>query len=560
MRKNGGVKVAKKIYMFLFSAVLAGIFVPGCAVYYADEQPAYDYKYYPVHDHNVRTVSTVPEYTKAAPEHNFIPASDTALEPTIVIAAGLEVRRKGNIQLFLNNGRQVAAWTYNGNGTITKTGARISGTVMAYNPGGYLKEKIEYRDNMRNGICRYYYDNGSLSEKIMFHNDLMDGEYESYYRDGRLMKRGIYRSGKKEGLFRDYYENKNVSQETEYEGDIRHGKSTVYDESGKNRGSEFYDHGVKRNDGADEKYKVQQDAQKRSALEYNREYKNVVSPEGSAKEPKSHDDAWENYKKTKQMAGSGAVNNTNSVQSARAVNAEVKNGNTVQPDMNKPGNDVNMEPVKQTIFKRTKPTDQTTQQAGHVTRTVEIQAGYVTRTVEAQAGHVTRTVEAQAGHATRTVEAQAVPVTRTVEAQAGHATRTVEAQAGHVTRTVEAQAVPVTRTVEAQSGHVTRTVEAQAGHVTRTVEAQAVPVTRTVEAQAAPETQSDAIKIGSDVTGTDEVQNENKVNLFLVQKRAGNGSGDPNKISSDTNSQAVEKENTVQSGFTNSNSGNNNQQ
>ena len=74
---------------------------------------------------------------------------------------------------------------------------------------GHLASIETYKDDVRNGFCKYYYENGVLQSTGYFRGNSVDGEFRSYYKSGIL------------------YEIKN------YEDNVRNGWTIYYDTLGR---------------------------------------------------------------------------------------------------------------------------------------------------------------------------------------------------------------------------------------------------------------------------------------------------------------------------------------
>ena len=63
-----------------------------------------------------------------------------------------------------------------------------------------MKEVGEWKDDLKHGLFSYY-ENGKIKEKIKYKNDIKNGSYESFYENGKKEYLGEYKNGKKTGYW-----------------------------------------------------------------------------------------------------------------------------------------------------------------------------------------------------------------------------------------------------------------------------------------------------------------------------------------------------------------------
>ena len=121
-----------------------------------------------------------------------------------------------NIQIFYRDGREIARWVYNDNGTIKKEGKKVTGIVRMYHPEGMLSSEMTYRNGELNGRYLLLSEQGRIEEEGAFKNNELDGSWKQYYDTGSVKLEGVYRIGKRNGSFRLYFPNGMLQEEETY--------------------------------------------------------------------------------------------------------------------------------------------------------------------------------------------------------------------------------------------------------------------------------------------------------------------------------------------------------
>lgn len=82
-----------------------------------------------------------------------------------------------------------------------------NGSCQVYYYGGGIKEEGTYKNNVRNGSFRTYFndEDNSIKTKANFLNGIIDGPFEYYYKSGKLFKKANFKLGVLNGFCEDYY-------------------------------------------------------------------------------------------------------------------------------------------------------------------------------------------------------------------------------------------------------------------------------------------------------------------------------------------------------------------
>ncbi len=95
-----------------------------------------------------------------------------------------------------------------------------------------LKSSETYKDGIKQGLECHYYPNGKYFDKIEWKNNVKDGGWEQFFEDGNFRLRGGYANGKLSGDFYVYYPNNIPMVKGHYTNDMREGKWIYYNQDG----------------------------------------------------------------------------------------------------------------------------------------------------------------------------------------------------------------------------------------------------------------------------------------------------------------------------------------
>lgn len=129
--------------------------------------------------------------------------------------------KTGSYIKYNNNGDLVESGNYTND---EKTGIWEENT---YHDNGNIKEEklilydkeyptSYYKEEIRHGIYKGYYENGQLKEKIDYKYGDPNGEFSSYYKNGNKRDSGTITKNGYEGDINEYYEDGNIKKTTTY--------------------------------------------------------------------------------------------------------------------------------------------------------------------------------------------------------------------------------------------------------------------------------------------------------------------------------------------------------
>ena len=107
----------------------------------------------------------------------------------------------------------------------------IEGLETMYLPNGEKSQESTYVHGKRNGPHREYHVNGQLKVEGSFKNDLFDGQWYYYDERGVVVGEGEFESGN--GTLTSYDARGNVASITHYAHNMKNGKESLYNPSGK---------------------------------------------------------------------------------------------------------------------------------------------------------------------------------------------------------------------------------------------------------------------------------------------------------------------------------------
>lgn len=112
-----------------------------------------------------------------------------------------------------------------------------------YSSAGFILNKIEYKQNKKNGLEYTYYPNGDVAEIKEWKDDIQNGVWKQYFIGGILKTDATYKNGDLEGKITFYHYNSKPSLGGVYEKGSREGLWMYFDEDGNVIKEENYKNG-----------------------------------------------------------------------------------------------------------------------------------------------------------------------------------------------------------------------------------------------------------------------------------------------------------------------------
>lgn len=87
---------------------------------------------------------------------------------------------------------------------------------MRYNDKGRLTSYSTYKDGLKNGLAKKFFENGKVEFEILYTDGVKDGLTKWYYKSGGIYRETIYVDGQEDGVQKKYYENGKLMAEIPY--------------------------------------------------------------------------------------------------------------------------------------------------------------------------------------------------------------------------------------------------------------------------------------------------------------------------------------------------------
>jgi antitoxin component YwqK of YwqJK toxin-antitoxin module len=116
-----------------------------------------------------------------------------------------------------------------------------SGKISVANSAGTVVFEETYRDGLRDGDKKLYFDNGKPCEEYQYNLGNRHGIVAMYYANGKLCEKGTYRNGEPDGKFEHYTEAGLLEKIEIYKMGSRHGKAIFSVKGAKTQEILFWD-------------------------------------------------------------------------------------------------------------------------------------------------------------------------------------------------------------------------------------------------------------------------------------------------------------------------------
>jgi antitoxin component YwqK of YwqJK toxin-antitoxin module/tetratricopeptide (TPR) repeat protein len=118
---------------------------------------------------------------------------------------------------------------------LTNSHGKANGMITETWLNGAKKFSGNFRNDLRDGLHRFWYPNDSPESEETYLNDTLSGTFRNYHRNGKLSREGTYdEKGRLKGVVRNYSRQGLLSMvDSAYDGNVLQGTSTEYYSSGK---------------------------------------------------------------------------------------------------------------------------------------------------------------------------------------------------------------------------------------------------------------------------------------------------------------------------------------
>jgi antitoxin component YwqK of YwqJK toxin-antitoxin module len=145
--------------------------------------------------------------------------------------------KKSQARLFFKSGKPAAEGLYVN---------QVKDSVWTYYSeyDGSVRIRESYLDGKLEGVTRRYYPSGEISEEVEWKQNVKDGPWKQYYENGAPRLSGTYKNGLLQGLYEVYFSNKAIKIRGTYVENKSHGTWSFYNEKGEEIYSLEYINGV----------------------------------------------------------------------------------------------------------------------------------------------------------------------------------------------------------------------------------------------------------------------------------------------------------------------------
>jgi antitoxin component YwqK of YwqJK toxin-antitoxin module len=96
-----------------------------------------------------------------------------------------------------------------------------------------VMSNCNYSDNLKDGMCVYYFRNGAIAMKGDYRQGKKIGIWEIYQKEGSISQKGSFRDGLQTGVWKIYYSNGKIKTQGSWSKGLKDGFWEHYNESNK---------------------------------------------------------------------------------------------------------------------------------------------------------------------------------------------------------------------------------------------------------------------------------------------------------------------------------------
>lgn len=117
-------------------------------------------------------------------------------------------------------------------------------TDVSYYDSGIKKHEINYKGDLKDGICKWWYANGTLSTVAEYDEGKLNGKYQKFSGEAVIISSQEYINDMKNGISMTYNKNGDLIELTNYINDTLDGQFSSFHDNGVERISGFYKKGL----------------------------------------------------------------------------------------------------------------------------------------------------------------------------------------------------------------------------------------------------------------------------------------------------------------------------
>ena len=100
--------------------------------------------------------------------------------------------------------------------SVEYTAGKRNGKEQSFYPNGNVAQETNWKNDLKDGSWKQFFDNGQLKSTAMYVNDKLEGTYTAYYPDGKKEIEGVYRNDAPNGEWNRFDDTGNVTSTIKY--------------------------------------------------------------------------------------------------------------------------------------------------------------------------------------------------------------------------------------------------------------------------------------------------------------------------------------------------------
>lgn len=171
--------------------------------YFKDDKPVGEMtRYYP--DGGVRVMMTYDEKSEKARAKFFWQNGEPAAEGNYINT------KRDSIWVYYSY------YTKNVSNKTTYAAGKRTGSSSSFYPSGEIAEEVWWKDDLKDGPWKQYFEDGRLKLSATYHNNKLTGKIETFYPDGKTETEGYYLDDVPDGKWTHYHDDGKIASTIEY--------------------------------------------------------------------------------------------------------------------------------------------------------------------------------------------------------------------------------------------------------------------------------------------------------------------------------------------------------
>ncbi|MEZ4887552.1 MAG: hypothetical protein R3E32_22660 [Chitinophagales bacterium] len=120
---------------------------------------------------------------------------------------------------------------------------KLDGEFTQYHKNGKTQEVSNYRNGVKHGASKWYYETGNILSDFEYNNGALEGKSNTYHNNGKVKTASNYKNSKLNGSYQSYYPDGKLEKEGTYDNGEKDGKWVYYNKEEKVAKTEWYEKG-----------------------------------------------------------------------------------------------------------------------------------------------------------------------------------------------------------------------------------------------------------------------------------------------------------------------------